>query len=451
MKPDSEEAQRSVEVMYPLAYPFPSLGKVLTLIFIPFAAWFSGQALDVMAYLTILVGGLFSMFGGPVVAIPFLLEALRLPADLFQLFIASGVWTARVGDFLSTMHLVAMVVITTSVLMGLLRVRWKAIVRLLVVSSVVMVLAMVGVHSYLESTIANSEDPADIITRMELVNTKMGLAPVTTVLEKAVPNPDPITEGESVLGRILRRKVLRVGFGEGRMPFTYRNEQGDVVGLDIDLVGRLALDLDVDLELVPVEVDNLQEHIDLDHVDMVASGIHGNVRRARTMSFSDPYLDFHLAVLVPDTDVKQWRTRKDISALENPVVAVFQETEFESILPRMIPGLRVIRLEDPRDFLEGRRPDINALLVGAEAAAFWTLAYPRFRVVRPEGASAQLPLVISYRFEDPRLDEFMDHWVALKLGDGTIERYFDHWIMGKAASGERPRWSVIRDVLGWVD
>ena len=451
IKHDSEEARRSVEVMYPLAYPFPSLGKVLTLIFIPFAAWFSGEALEIMAYPAMLVAGLFSMFGGPVVAIPFLLDMQRLPGDLFQLFIATSVWTARVGDLLSAMHLVAMAVITTSAMIGLLKARWGAIVRLLVVSTVVVAISMVGIRTYLAGTLEGAEDPKDTIANMELVTVKNGTAPRTTVLEEAGPNPDPVREGESVLDRVLRRKILRVGFGEGRMPFTYRNGHGDVVGFDIDVVGRLALDLDVDLELVPIDIDQLQDHVRLDHVDIVASAIRGNVRLARTMRFSDSYLDLHLAFMVPDTDVKQWQTVSALRAQESPVVAVLQETEFESLLPRVVPGMKVVRLDDAYAFLEGRRPDIDAVLVSAEGAAFWTLAYPRFRVVRPAGTTAEIPVVIAYRFHDTRLDELMDHWVSLRRADGTIQRYYDHWILGESAREEKPRWSVIRDVLGWVD
>lgn len=451
IKHDSVDARRSVEVMYPLAYPFPSLGKVLTIFFIPFAAWFSGAALEIMAYPAMLVAGLFSMFGGPVVAIPFLLDMQRLPADLFQLFIAAGVWTARVGDLLSAMHLVAMAVITTSAMVGLMKARWGAIVRLLVVSAVVVPLSLVGIRWYLAGTLEGAEDPKDTIAKMELVTVKNGIAPKTIVLKEAGPNPDPVLEDESVLDRVLRRKVLRVGFGEDRMPFTYRNGNGDVVGFDIDVVGRLAVDLDVDLELVPINIDQLQDHVRLDHVDIVASGIQGNIRLATTMRFSDPYLDLHLAFLVPDTDVKQWQTVGAVRAQESPVVAVFQETEFTSLLPRVVPGMKVVQLEEPRDFLEGKRPDINAALVSAEGAAFWTLAYPRFRVVRPAGTKAEIPVVIAYRFHDTRLDELLDHWVSLRRVDGTIQRYFDYWILGQSARENKPRWCVIRNVFGWVD
>jgi len=39
----------------------------------------------------------------------------------------------------------------------------------------------------------------------------------------------------------------------------------------------------------------------------------------------------------------------------------------------------------------------------------------------------------------------------LKRRDGTIDALHQHWILGRDAVGRRPRWSVIRDVLHWVE
>jgi hypothetical protein len=41
--------------------------------------------------------------------------------------------------------------------------------------------------------------------------------------------------------------------------------------------------------------------------------------------------------------------------------------------------------------------------------------------------------------------------VALRRKDGTMQEYYDRWILGKTADARKPRWSLIRDVLHWVD
>ena len=41
--------------------------------------------------------------------------------------------------------------------------------------------------------------------------------------------------------------------------------------------------------------------------------------------------------------------------------------------------------------------------------------------------------------------------IDLKKKDNTFQRFYEHWILGRDAKVQTPRWSVIRNVLGWVD
>ena len=52
--------------------------------------------------------------------------------------------------------------------------------------------------------------------------------------------------------------------------------------------------------------------------------------------------------------------------------------------------------------------------------------------------------------EEP-LHGFLGHWISLKKRDGTIEGLYDYWILGKTAGPVKPRWCILRDVLGWID
>jgi hypothetical protein len=45
----------------------------------------------------------------------------------------------------------------------------------------------------------------------------------------------------------------------------------------------------------------------------------------------------------------------------------------------------------------------------------------------------------------------MTRWIELKKGDGTLAALYDYWIMGTNAEPRKPRWSIARDVLHWVD
>ena len=70
------------------------------------------------------------------------------------------------------------------------------------------------------------------------------------VLTSQRPNPEPLRPGESLLHRIRRRGVIRIGYNEDKLPFAYFNNRGNLVGLDINMAHQLARDLGVSIEFV---------------------------------------------------------------------------------------------------------------------------------------------------------------------------------------------------------
>ena len=49
------------------------------------------------------------------------------------------------------------------------------------------------------------------------------------------------------------------------------------------------------------------------------------------------------------------------------------------------------------------------------------------------------------------LARMIDQWVLFATNEGTIQRSYDYWILGQGAKDKQPRWSILRDVLGWQD
>ena len=87
----------------------------------------------------------------------------------------------------------------------------------------------------------------------------------------------------------------------------------------------------------------------------------------------------------------------------------------------------------------------------AERGSAWTLLYPQFSVVVPEPGIIKVPLAYPIAEHDAAFAGFMNTWIDLKRKDGTIQRLYDYWVLGRDAAPRQPRWSVIRNVLHWVD
>jgi hypothetical protein len=69
-------------------------------------------------------------------------------------------------------------------------------------------------------------------------------------------------------------------------------------------------------------------------------------------------------------------------------------------------------------------------------------------VVVPSPSKVFQPLSYAVAKDNTELGEFLDQWVRLKRANGTLDRLRDYWILGKGAISHRPRWSVLRNVLG---
>jgi hypothetical protein len=80
-----------------------------------------------------------------------------------------------------------------------------------------------------------------------------------------------------------------------------------------------------------------------------------------------------------------------------------------------------------------------------------SLLNPEFGIVVPEPQFEKVTVAYQLPYREYELRDLVSGWVQLKKSDGTIDRLFDYWVLGREAVRHKPRWSVIRDVLHWVE
>ena len=122
------ESVSSVDVIVPISFNFPNVGRLLQVVFILFAAWFTKSVISLAGYFSLTFSSLLSLFGKPIAAMPFLLDLLHLPADMMQLYLASGIFVGQLGTLASAMHLFALAVLGGFAMAGSLRFQWKRFV-----------------------------------------------------------------------------------------------------------------------------------------------------------------------------------------------------------------------------------------------------------------------------------------------------------------------------------
>ncbi len=102
---DKQAAESAVEVIVPASFNFPHAGKIFTMSFVLFAGWFSGYTVQPVEYPVLAAGGIASLFANVTLAVPFMLDLMKIPADLFQLFLTTGIINARFATLLFAIYL----------------------------------------------------------------------------------------------------------------------------------------------------------------------------------------------------------------------------------------------------------------------------------------------------------------------------------------------------------
>jgi len=445
---DNDTVEHEARIVLPLAYPFPHLGTYVILMFIGFAAWYVGRPLDASDQLTLQGMSIFSSFVSPLVGIPFLLDIMRLPSDVMELFIVSAVYTDRVRVVLGAMHLIVMTVIVLAIRCGVFQPNWRKVAAATAISIVSLLVVLLGTRAYLERATTGEYQGYD-----QLLHIKWKGRTVEAVsYRETLPPVDLSVVEHGRLTAMSARGTLRVGYLPDALPWAFINDSGQVTGFDIELASQLSTDLGLSLELVRINYNQINELLGSGQIDIVMSGLVRTPGRLREFRFAGSPLELTLGLLVPDHQRKRYTTIRQIQALEDVTIGVVQgDDAFQRRLQHALPNATIEYIQSPRSFLQGQKPGIDAVLYSAEGGSAWTLIYPDYSIVVPQPVETRLAAGFIVPGTDNEWALYVDEWVEINKVDGSIDSLFRHWIQGQGAIPDERRWSVIRNVLGWVD
>jgi Na+/H+-dicarboxylate symporter/ABC-type amino acid transport substrate-binding protein len=443
----TEDTEATVEVIIPAFTSFPKIGTLLPMSFVLFAGWFAGSPVSAIQYPLFMGSGLVSFFGSVNVAIPLLLDQLHIPADLFQLYLAIGVVTDRFATLLTTMNNLMLTLLGACAVGGLLTVRWGKILRHAVLTVVLTTATIGGARLFFSHALHNEYRKDQIIANMQLLR---HAGPAKVHLWPPPPRP-PGDPQQSRLQRILTEGVLRVGYLSENLPFVYFNAAGQLVGFNVEMAHTLAQELGVALEFVPIARDAMAEQLQTGYCDIVMASLAVTPERAQTMALSTSYMDQTLAFIVKDHRRQEFSSWDAVRRLKAPLIGIPNVRYYIDKVRQYLPQATLTVVNSPKEFFELRGETLDAYVFGAESGSAWSLLYPAYTVVIPQPDTLAVPLAYPMARGETELVNFVNTWIELKKKDKTIAALYDYWILGKNAAPQQPRWSVIRNVLHWVN
>ncbi len=448
---DEEETESSVDVLIPTFYSFPTAGNLLNLGFVLFAGWYIGSSVSVTHYPSIIFAGLASLFGGKVLAIPFVLGLAELPRDLFDVFMSIDVISARFVTFLATMHYSTIALIGTFALAGLVRIRALPLLRAVAIGGALIVAIMTGVRAFYTHVVVVPYTKDEALKGLHLLR-----RPQQAVVYREPPTAMPGTEtgDPRSYAEIVDSGVLRICYLPGNYPLSFFNASGELVGFDVEMAHRLAKRLDLGLEFVPLErLRFASEQLDAGYCDAVFNALAVNLDTAETVAATNPFSTATAAFIVADHRRDDFSTWEKVRQQGEIVVATSAFQVPSSDILARLPKANVTRFssfEEQDRYFESGGVGAEAFLDTAGEGAAWTILYPHFTVVVPRPV-LQLPIAYMVARDNPSLLRTVNTWLLIEKQTGGIDDLYDYWVQGKTRQVQPPRWSVLRDVLGWVD
>jgi ABC-type amino acid transport substrate-binding protein len=444
----NRDSDSAADILVPILFNFPNAGRLMTLLFVPFAAWIAGETLSVGKYPTLFLVGVPSYFAKAQVALPFLLDLFGLPHDLFQLYIPTTIIGGKFDAMVTAMNLLVFALLGAAAMAGFLVLRSARLVRAGLMIGAGIAVTAVLVKGGLALTIDTSYHRDEALRRM---HAPRGTPDMIVHREINTANRDGEAAEGAPLERARARGTLRFGYDPGNLPFSFFNADGELVGLDVELAGNLAESLGLRPEFVPVVWSDLPAALGRGDIDVMPSVWYrpfwfGSLR------LSEPYMNATVGVVVRDerrdefASIARLRGRRlrlgvplDTNQLTYALRHYFGRADVEYAPSR----------EGVGPFVAGERPDLDGFVMPAESGAAWTLLHPEYTVVVPQPDPVVLPIAFGLALDAGDLLDVVDEWVVFANSEGITRRAYEYWIYGRGAESRRPRWSVVRDVLGW--
>jgi Na+/H+-dicarboxylate symporter/ABC-type amino acid transport substrate-binding protein len=440
------ESDKAVDVIVPTAFSFPSSGKLLALSFVLFAGWYSGFEVSVSDYPTFLLAGTFSFFGSTVTAIPFMLDLLQIPSDLMQLFLPlDNIITNRFGVLVAAVFILALTLLGVAANTGTLQFSSRKMIRYLGISLTLLAVILMGLRFLL------GLKKAEYTRDKEMVQMFISRSSVPNkVFIDSIP---PVSNNSSLsrLDNIRQRGYISVGFLRDHMPNAFINESGDLVGSDIEMAHVLAEDLNVSLRFIRIEAEKIPYHLERGDIDILMTGIAVVLDKPGKVAFTIPYQDHSLAFIVKDHLRGKYTDLKMLRDMDTLRLGISQSEYYTNKLSKLLPNAEIILLNSPRLFFR-ESVELDALAFTAESGGAWTIIYPQFSVAVPKPQAFKVPHAYVVSRDDQEFLNFINTWILLKKADGTFDSAFKYWEMGRGIEEiKEPRWSVIRNVLHWLE
>ncbi|YAF94378.1 MAG: transporter substrate-binding domain-containing protein [Nodularia sp. CChRGM 3473] len=224
---------------------------------------------------------------------------------------------------------------------------------------------------------------------------------------------------------IQRRGYLNIAVKDNLRPLGFRDDKGNLQGLEIDIAKRLALELFGKADAVKFQPVANRDRLSVvlnKKVDLAIARVTATESRARLVSFSVPYY-FDGAVLVTkDTSIRQ------LSDLVNRKIAVIKNSSTIAQVRYYVPKAELVGVksyEEARSLTEN--DTVVAFAADASVLSGWVQQYPQYRLLPTKLSTEPLSVVMPKGLQYDQLRRQVNEAIARYTAEGWLKERVQYW------------------------
>ena len=221
------------------------------------------------------------------------------------------------------------------------------------------------------------------------------------------------------------KKVYKVATDTTFAPFEFENDEGNMVGIDLDLLKAIAEDQGFEYELEYVGFSAAVTALEAGEVDAVIAGMSITDERKEKYDFSDPYFDSGVGMgVLAGSDIKSYEdlAGKQVAAKIGAEGCAFAESIADQY------GFTIAQFEDSATMFQD-------VLAGTSVAVFDDYPVLGYEINRGLGLTMPLPMergssygIATLKGENPELVEMLNNGLAHLKESGKYDEIINTYI-----------------------
>lgn len=225
------------------------------------------------------------------------------------------------------------------------------------------------------------------------------------------------------LSNIKSKKKIVVGLSPDFAPFEFKDKQGNIIGMDAEIIKAVAKDIGVDYEIKSMDFNGLIPALQAGKLDIVVSGMNPTPEREKNILFSDGYYDSASQLVVKKGEADKYKAEKDVEGKTLAVQkASVQETQSKTLKAKEVKSLG--KVTDCVLTLQGGK--VDAVLLDKPVAMLTVKANADLEltdlVMKDTSTKA---FAVAMKKGETDLQSSINKTIAKLKSEGKLDQFFD--------------------------